>query len=116
MDTYNDIICYIHLQGTNCTEDVDECVTRPCQNGGSCTNLEGDYQCRCGDGFTGKNCQFRMGVSQCTPNPCPDNLICADNNVGGYYCLRCSGKYHNMCEIFCFNKKAPFFRKMYCCI
>ena len=37
--------------------DIDECQKSPCQNGGVCTNKEGDYKCSCKSGFTGKNCE-----------------------------------------------------------
>ena len=36
--------------------DIDECANNPCQNGATCTNLQGDYQCTCPKGFNGKNC------------------------------------------------------------
>ena len=37
--------------------DVDECITRPCFNGGTCQNLFGSYSCTCKPGFTGKRCE-----------------------------------------------------------
>ena len=38
--------------------DVDECLTRPCQNGGTCENLHGSYGCKCKKGFLGKHCEI----------------------------------------------------------
>ncbi len=33
--------------------DIDECRTNPCGPGAKCTNLLGDFQCSCQDGFVG---------------------------------------------------------------
>ena len=38
----------------------NECLSRPCQNGGSCENLLGDYRCNCTSGFTGRQCDIGM--------------------------------------------------------
>ena len=38
--------------------DVDECnPISPCQNGGSCANKPGSYQCQCLSGFQGNDCE-----------------------------------------------------------
>ena len=39
--------------------DVDDCRTRPCQNGGICYNLYRRYVCKCPYGFTGPQCQTK---------------------------------------------------------
>ena len=39
-------------------EDADECSSRPCQNGATCSTPELDmYQCACLTGYTGTNCE-----------------------------------------------------------
>ena len=40
--------------------DVNECVTRPCRNGGTCENLQGSYRCKCKAGFLGKHCEIGL--------------------------------------------------------
>lgn len=41
------------LTGHNCSVDVNECESSPCQNGGNCQDLINSYQCECLDGFRG---------------------------------------------------------------
>ena len=38
------------------TSDINECNNNPCQNGGTCTNTIGGYNCTCAQGFEGKHC------------------------------------------------------------
>ena len=35
--------------------DIDECESNPCENGGTCTDMEDGYECACESGFTGWN-------------------------------------------------------------
>jgi hypothetical protein len=37
--------------------DVDECVSTPCQNSGTCTDAVNSYTCTCAAGYTGTNCE-----------------------------------------------------------
>ena len=37
--------------------DIDDCSPKPCQNGGSCTDLVNAYQCTCAAGYTGGDCE-----------------------------------------------------------
>ncbi|XP_037110762.1 milk fat globule EGF and factor V/VIII domain containing b isoform X2 [Syngnathus acus] len=39
--------------------DVNDCAGQPCQNGGSCRDLDGDFKCRCPSPYVGKHCQLR---------------------------------------------------------
>lgn len=43
--------------------DVNECAAQPCNNGGTCRDLDGDYSCHCPSPFVGKQCQLRMFTS-----------------------------------------------------
>ena len=38
--------------------DINECVSRPCRNGGRCVNLPGSYKCNCRAGYVGKRCEI----------------------------------------------------------
>ncbi|MCB4762255.1 MAG: calcium-binding EGF-like domain-containing protein [Sulfurovum sp.] len=37
--------------------DIDECVSAPCQNGGTCTDQVNGYLCQCAPGYSGLHCQ-----------------------------------------------------------
>lgn len=41
------------------SSDVNDCATRPCNNGGVCRDLDGDYTCQCPSPYVGKQCQLR---------------------------------------------------------
>ncbi|KAF4525401.1 hypothetical protein B566_EDAN004144, partial [Ephemera danica] len=37
--------------------NLDECISSPCQHGGTCRDLIGSYECLCTSDFTGFNCE-----------------------------------------------------------
>lgn len=37
--------------------DVNECASRPCQNGGTCTHSVNSFSCQCPAGFRGPTCE-----------------------------------------------------------
>ncbi|XP_077308887.1 protein crumbs homolog 1 isoform X2 [Lithobates pipiens] len=39
--------CGRGLSGVRCDQDINECQSNPCQNGGTCENLHGTYTCHC---------------------------------------------------------------------
>ena len=36
--------------------EIDECVSNPCQNGGTCKDAVNSYTCQCKPGYQGDNC------------------------------------------------------------
>ncbi|XP_041486764.1 cubilin isoform X1 [Microtus oregoni] len=44
--------------GTNCTENINECVSNPCLNGGTCIDGINGFTCACTSSWTGYYCQM----------------------------------------------------------
>ncbi|KAJ8924003.1 hypothetical protein NQ315_006779 [Exocentrus adspersus] len=61
---------------------ADECLTNPCINAISCTNLVGDYHCKCRVGWMGKNCD--QNINDCV-GQCQHGATCIDL-VNDYHC------------------------------
>ena len=61
----------------SCDEDLDECLSYPCQNGGTCEQTEehGNYTCTCPDEFEGHNCQ-ELKIKTCNEFPCKNGGTC----------------------------------------
>ena len=55
---------------------INECMSNPCQNG-QCFDFINGYRCLCDIGFTGPNCEIRIG--SCLSTPCLNNGLCRDN-------------------------------------
>nr|QHR82770.1 lactadherin 4 [Vipera anatolica senliki] len=52
-------ICRPGYNGKHCQYNVNECLSQPCKNGGTCLNLKGSYDCKCPLAYVGKTCQLR---------------------------------------------------------
>ena len=48
--------------------DVDECVSGPCQNGGTCVDQVNGYLCQCAPGYTDLQCHTGKGTDQLEKN------------------------------------------------
>lgn len=57
-------------------EEVDECLSDPCLNGGRCTDRLDAYTCTCHASFIGINCQY--DISKCDNLTCLNGGICKD--------------------------------------
>ncbi|NXY42567.1 CUBN protein, partial [Ceuthmochares aereus] len=55
-------LCNAGWTGSNCTENIDECISNPCQNGGTCTDEVNGYSCECTSAWTGPQCQTAQQV------------------------------------------------------
>lgn len=46
--------CMPGYVGTNCSDEINECFSLPCQNGGTCIDLINTYKCSCPRGTQGQ--------------------------------------------------------------
>ncbi|XP_007239145.2 coagulation factor IXb [Astyanax mexicanus] len=65
--------------------DGDQCVSSPCQNGGTCEDGMSAYICWCPIGFIGKNCELEM-ARQCDVNNGGCMQFCLVNKTYGVVC------------------------------
>ncbi|XP_041090331.1 protein crumbs homolog 2-like isoform X2 [Polyodon spathula] len=76
--------CQPGFTGKNCSVNIDECASMPCQNRGSCEDLINGYQCLCEPGFTGVGCE--TNIDECESSPCANGGRCEDG-IDDYTCL-----------------------------
>ncbi|XP_063055673.1 protein jagged-1a isoform X2 [Engraulis encrasicolus] len=80
--------CQEGFTGTYCHENINDCESNPCRNGGTCIDKVSRYQCICADGWEGPNCE--TNIDDCSINPCRDRGTCRDL-VNDFYCECHSG-------------------------
>lgn len=81
----------------NCSVNINECESLPCQHSGECHDLVGHYSCQCQPGYTGISCENE--INECSSSPCGNGGNCTDifngfrctcpSNWTGEYCDTC---------------------------
>jgi hypothetical protein len=64
-----------------CSENIDECLSSPCMNGGTCLDGVFEYLCFCARGWSGENCGD--DVDECGSDPCLHAGVCSDSTTDG---------------------------------
>ncbi|XP_052271661.1 uncharacterized protein LOC127872369 [Dreissena polymorpha] len=62
---------------TQC-DDVNNCASYPCKNGGSCLDGREAFACSCNNGFTGDMCE--INIDDCVGNSCQNGATCLDGD------------------------------------
>eukprot|EP00118_Oscarella_pearsei_P008850 m.47602 g.47602 ORF g.47602 m.47602 type:complete len:5714 (+) comp33810_c0_seq1:99-17240(+) len=87
--------------GSFCETDINDCFSRPCQNGGTCVDQVQDYICICPPNVKGSLCE-KIPNSCSANNPCKNGGKC-QNDISGPKCF-CSNAYlGSTCEISVFK-------------
>ncbi|XP_075883760.1 protein jagged-2-like isoform X2 [Nelusetta ayraudi] len=68
--------CDPGFTGTYCHENINDCASSPCKNGGTCIDGINSFQCFCPDGWEGSLCD--VDVNECNRNPCQNGGECVD--------------------------------------
>ena len=88
--SFHNCTCNTGFMGFNCSEDIDECLSSPCQFSGRCTNTPGSYNCTCTPYSTGRNCE--MDIYKCSPR-CQNGGACFNRTAIKDICL-CAPPWH----------------------
>ncbi|XP_053136581.1 protein jagged-2 isoform X1 [Hemicordylus capensis] len=75
--------CKKGFTGTYCHENINDCLGKPCKNGGTCIDEVDSFRCICQTGWGGQLCD--IDFNDCLPNPCRNGGQCIDS-VNDFYC------------------------------
>jgi Notch-like protein len=98
--------CVDGVKGEHCADDIDECLSAPCQHDSACNDSTVDssvsidaYSCNCSVGWEGHNCAD--DVDECASSPCKNEGICdaslPDTAVDSYNCSCVTGSSGENC-------------------
>uniref|UniRef100_A0A914WRL7 Uncharacterized protein n=1 Tax=Plectus sambesii TaxID=2011161 RepID=A0A914WRL7_9BILA len=94
--TWRKIDCETTTASAVCFYDATACNSAPCQNGGRCVQLIGNYSCYCASGYTGSDCEHE--ITECDSSPCQNGGSCNDQ-ADGYTCSCASSFAGIFCEL-----------------
>ncbi|KAM9615896.1 sushi, nidogen and EGF-like domain-containing protein 1 isoform 9-T9 [Morphnus guianensis] len=77
-------------------DEIDECLSQPCLNGGRCKDRIAEFLCLCEPGYTGHHCELE--VDACESAPCRNGGEC-ESYGGSYLCVCPEGFFGYHCEI-----------------
>ena len=57
-------------------QEINECESNPCLNGGTCRDEVNNFVCQCRNGFTGQRCENANDYCSTRQNPCLNGGTC----------------------------------------
>ena len=87
--------CAAGFEGQVCENEINECASAPCLNGGTCQDGVNKFTCKCGNGFGGKRCEIDERL--CKPGTCKNGGTC-DGSSGVPVCFCAIGFDGNDCS------------------
>lgn len=88
--------CSAGFSGSMCQDNIDDCVSYPCLNGGACLDGVDGYVCVCQDGFSGTNCQ--RTAQPCDTSPCQNGGFCHNVDSDTSLCHCAPGYVGSTCQ------------------
>ncbi|NXL96761.1 SNED1 protein, partial [Tyrannus savana] len=76
-------------------DEIDECQSQPCLNGGQCKDRVAAFLCLCEPGYAGHHCE--LDVDECQSEPCKNSGTCQDL-PGSFACYCPEGFLGTQCE------------------
>ncbi|XP_074860207.1 sushi, nidogen and EGF-like domain-containing protein 1 isoform X2 [Carettochelys insculpta] len=76
-------------------DEIDECGSQPCFNGGLCKDRVAQFLCVCEAGYTGTLCELE--IDECQSDPCKNGGTCKDR-PGAFVCHCPDGFVGHQCE------------------
>uniref|UniRef100_A0A663ECU1 Sushi, nidogen and EGF like domains 1 n=1 Tax=Aquila chrysaetos chrysaetos TaxID=223781 RepID=A0A663ECU1_AQUCH len=76
-------------------DEIDECLSQPCLNGGRCKDRIAEFLCLCEPGYSGHHCE--SDVDECQSEPCKNGGTCWDL-PGSFTCYCPEGFVGTQCE------------------
>ncbi|XP_010223502.1 PREDICTED: sushi, nidogen and EGF-like domain-containing protein 1 [Tinamus guttatus] len=76
-------------------DEIDECRSQPCLNGGLCKDRIAEFLCVCEPGYAGHHCE--LDIDECQSEPCKNGGTCKDL-AGSFVCACPEGFVGTQCE------------------
>jgi hypothetical protein len=88
--------CAAGYTGSSCQTEINECVSSPCLNGGTCVDAVNAFVCQCAPGWSGPSCG--IDIDECASTPCQNGGTCTDL-LNSFHCDCTPSWTYTRCEL-----------------